>query len=375
MKGQLITLLVFFAVLSCKKDNEQPSLPPVNPAYVWPTQSWSAKPPGEVGLSAAPLDELSAAIGAGNFGAIHSLLIVKGGYLVFEKYYNGASATQSHELQSATKSVASVLAGIAIDKGFFSEEDTVVRLLSGTYAKDGNALRRAMIVKDILTMRHGMQWKEWGYPKAQQDNIIMANSPDWIQYLLDRPMQTPPGTVFNYSTGASVFISGMIHHRTSVTTDSFARAHLFSPIGIHSADWWVKDSKGMEHTGGALKLTAPDMARFGFLILKDGVWDGRQIISRAFLDRSFAPATSNVLTVALNGEQQALHYGYHWWIIPVAFNNRTVQVIAAMGTGGQYIFIIKEFDLVVVTTGWNLSEPAQSAPVGWLKKDILPALK
>ena len=149
---------------------------------------------------------------------------------------------------------------------------------------------------------------------------------------------------------------------------------MFSPIGITSQDWWVQDSKGIVHTGGGLKMTAQDMARFGFLILKNGTWDGKKIISQNYLSKLTNPASLNVLSLPVNSAPQTLHYGYHFWNIPMTINGFIYNVIAAMGTGGQVIFIIKELDLVVVSTAWNLTEPNQtSSPIEWLKNYIIPS--
>ena len=166
----------------------------------------------------------------------------------------------------------------------------------------------------------------------------------------------------------------MINHTSGTVTENFADLYLFSPTGITSQDWWVKDTKGIVHTGGALKLSSQDMARFGFLILNDGVWDSDTIISKQFLTNAFLPSTENVFSLYLNDEYQALHYGYHWWIMPVEYNGKTYSIIVAWGTGMQCLFIIKELDMVVVTTAWNIVDPYQVVAVEWIKKYFLPSV-
>src|SRR5699024_4505074 len=142
--------------------------------------------------------------------------------LIFEDYYNGSSSNDPHELQSATKSIASIITGIAIDKNYFSENDSVLNHIDPNYSHDNNPMRNKITIENLLDMRLGIDWREWGYPTSQKDNVIMANSPDWIQYILNRPMATAPNTAFLYNTGASCFISAIIDHESPFNTKDFS---------------------------------------------------------------------------------------------------------------------------------------------------------
>lgn len=366
-------IFVLLMLFSCKKeqvvDTDDPSK-----NYVWPTTKWAYEKPENVKVNPVYLDSLHTKINNEDYGNVHSLLIVKDGYLIFENYYNGSAATDTHELQSAAKSIASVLAGIAMDKNYFSENDFVINLIDTQYHHDNDARRNKITIKNVLDMRLGMEWKEWGYPVSEKDNILMANASDWIQYLLNKPMATTPNTSFLYNTGASCFISTLIDWNSPMNTKDFSNQYLFAPIGIHTQNWWIQDTKGIVHTGGGLKLTAADMARFGLLVLNEGKWDGKQIFSQTYFSKLSHPTSLNVLSVPVNAESQTLHYAYHFWNIPMKVNKETYNIIAAMGTGGQAIFIIQALNLVVVTTAWNLTEPFQtSSPLEWLKNFIIPA--
>lgn len=369
------TLKLFFFFLLFASCQKKEVIDNPDEKFVWPTNKWSTKAAADVKMETSYLDNLNAKINKGDYDNVHSLLIVKDGFLVFENYYNGSSVGKAHELQSATKSIASILCGIAMDKNYFSATDFVLNNIDNSYTHSNNINRDNITIENLLNMKLGIDWKEWGYPTAQQDNVIMANSPDWIQYLLNQPMTTnKPGTSFLYNTGASAFISAMIDEKTPLSTLNFGQQYLFKPIGISSQDWWVKDSKGIVHTGGGLKLTAQDMARFGFLILKNGKWNGSQIISENYLSKIAKPSELNVLSVPVNSSPQVLHYSHHWWNIPIVVNGKSYNIISALGTGGQAIFIIKELNMVVVSTAWNLSEPNQtSAPIEWLVNYIIPA--
>ncbi len=366
-------ILLILVLTSCQKKEPIPTDNPTE-QYVWPTDAWTTKDPSKLNVNTLLLDSIDTKINNGDYGNVHSLLIVKDGYLIFENYYNGASSYAPHELQSATKSIASIICGIAIDKNYFSDNSTLLNHIDPNYSHNNDSLRNLITIKNLLDMRLGIDWKEWGYPASQKDNIIMANSPDWIQYILNKPMATSPNETFVYNTGASCFISALIDYETPYTTEGFSDEFLFTPIGITSQDWWVQDSKGIVHTGGGLKLTAQDMARFGFLILKEGDCDGNQIISQNYLSKLTNPASLSVISIPVNSIPQPLHYGYHFWNIPMTVNGIDYNIIAVMGTGGQVIFIIKKLDLVVVSTAWNLTEPNQtSSPMEWLKNYIIPS--
>ena len=121
-------------------------------------------------------------------------------------------------------------------------------------------------------------------------------------------------------------------------------------------------------------LTSRDMARIGWLLASNGTWNEKQVVPSRFLDRCFTPSTEKVGTLKLNGEVQPFHFGYHAWIIPTNYKSKPITVRAAMGTGGQYVFILPDFRTVMVSTAWNAAEPAQSNPIGWIKSHLLPAL-
>ena len=138
--------------------------------------------------------------------------------------------------------------------------------------------------------------------------------------------------------------------------EEFIETHLFEPLGIRSHDWFVKDGQGRLHTGGGLRLSARDMARFGFLLLNDGRWNGKQVVSREYLDRARAAHSRDVL--------YGLDYGYQIWIGSVGFRDRAVPVYSANGRGGQYILVVPEHDLVIVTTAWNVPDVGRATTLG-----------
>jgi CubicO group peptidase (beta-lactamase class C family) len=335
----------------------------------WPTAAWRYKALEQTGFNAARIASLNQAIQAGSFGRVYSLLIVRDGHLVSERYFNGSWAEARHDLQSATKSIGSLMVGIAIDKGYLTLDDRIVDIFASYGIRNVDSRKQQMTVRHVLTHKHGSQWCEWDCPADRRDNFIMYRVPNsnFIQYVVDKPMEAEPGTVFRYSTGHSALLGGMIKQKTPYTPEHFAKAFLFDPIGMTSAVWFEKDSVGMIHTGSILATTAQDLARFGFLVLNDGTWSGQQIVSKGYLDAAYQVDTVDPAGVGM-------HYGRQMWIVPATVGGTTYMMRTAAGTGGQWVFVVPELDLVVVTTGWEVSgNVSVTAAVDMMTRYILPA--
>jgi CubicO group peptidase (beta-lactamase class C family) len=349
------------------------------PRDYWPNTAWRYKTMAEVGINATRINNLISSIQAGTYGKFDSLVIVKNGYIVSENYFNGSSATQAHELRSVTKSVASAMIGIATDKTYLTVDDKIVDIFGPYYTSIGNpianpsAWKSAMTVKNVLTQKHGSQWTEF-CSNCVTDLTQMSYSPDWNKYVLDKAMAVAPGTVFNYSTGHSGLLGGIIKRKTPYKPEDFAKTFLFDPIGIKSENWqpWI-DSTGMITTGAGLSLTAQDMARFGFLMLNRGKWNGQQIVSQAYLDAAYNVDGFNVI----DGFPRPAHYGYQMWLLPATVGSRTYLMRSCWGVGGQFIYVVPELDLVVVTTASNFDYPYSSyadVSIDLMEQQILPAV-
>lgn len=340
--------------------------PAPSPAPAWPTAS-----PSEHGLDPAALHSLADAIRAGReFPDLHSLLVVRHGALVFEEYFHGHRAGELHTLQSVSKSITSALVGIALDRGdlrgvdekvldFFPGRDDVANL---------DDRKRALRVEDLLTMRSGTDYHERG-SNSPHDQLNRL-SHGWDRFYLDRPMVRAPGTHFLYDSGGVILLSSLIEARTGMHADRYAAEHLFAPLGIETWDWYT-NRDGHPHTGGGLDLSSRDMARFGQLYLQKGSWNGRQVVSREWVDTS---TRRHVVFDPPRGDE--VGYGYLWWILrpdPSGAGRR--DVYAAMGFRAQYIFVVPEHDMVVVVTGGTRSRTDQRKPVRFLYSHLLPAVR
>ena len=295
----------------------------------WPTEGWKTSPPEEQGLDAARLAQMQAAIQQQNL-SLHSLLIVRHGYLVSETYYPPYKQDTRHELYSCTKSFIATLIGIAIDKGFIGGIDQPVLGFFPEYSfDDPGGLREAIKLEHLLTMTSGLDWQE-GDPVYRQ----MYLSEDWVSFVLETPMAVQPGTRFNYCSGCSHILSAIIQRATRMPTQTFAEEYLFEPLGI-SGDDWHTDAAGMPIGGWGLQLTPRDMAKLGYLYLHQGQWDGQQIVPAEWVQAATQKHTAT---------ESELGYGYQWWTYP------KYGAYAALGRDGQTIFVIPEMDMIVVTT-------------------------
>ena len=266
----------------------------------------------------------------GQYLDLHSLLIVRNGYLVSETYFEGFQQDTRHELYSCTKSFVSTLIGIAIDKGYIDRTDRrIVDFFPEHTFANLDEQKEAMTLEDLLTMRSGLDWQE-GDPVYG----AMYRSPDWVQFVLEKPMAQPPGSQFNYCSGCSHVLSAILQETTGMNPLDFAEQYLFEPLGISDIQWDT-DAAGIPIGGWGLQMTPRDMAKLGYLYLQDGQWDGQQIISPAWVQNATRKHTET------DGD---LGYGYQWWTYP------SLAGYTALGRYGQTIFVIPEADLVIVTT-------------------------
>jgi CubicO group peptidase (beta-lactamase class C family) len=285
---------------------------------------------------------------------VHAVLVARGGKLVFERYLKGtdeiydqrvANATFDadtlHDMKSVSKSVASLAFGIAIDRGLIRNVDEPVFSFFPELSDLRTPEKDRLQLLHALTMSVGLEWVEATPSTGNLDNdeARMHMSPDQCRYVLDLPSTAPPGQEFFYNTGTLALLSAIMHKATGRPLDEFVRENLFEPLGITHTDW--KRYKGDTDAGGGLRMRPRDMAKIGQLVLAGGRWNGRQLVSKAWIDASMTPR------IEATGRY---FYGYLWWLGRSLHHGREVHWAAALGRGGQSIHIVPELDLVVVVT-------------------------
>jgi CubicO group peptidase (beta-lactamase class C family) len=282
-------------------------------------------------------------------------------------YYQGSDL---HTLQSVTKGVVSIVIGIAMQRGELPDLGAAALDFFEDYEiKNLDGRKRRMTLEDLLTMRSGLEWDEWTYAVGDQRNSAtqLETSDDWIQFVLDRPMARESGEAFVYSSGAAQLLSVVVKKATGLHIDEYAEEHLFRPLGI-TEYYWKKTPKGWPDTEGGLYLKAEDLAKIGYLLLREGVWEGEQIVSKEWVDEMTSPKVEDVFP---DDPDENLGYAYLWWTMDRTSTGGP-QVYAALGYGGQYLFVVPELDLLAVFNGWNIYEPRPSI-IDLFLEDILPA--
>jgi CubicO group peptidase (beta-lactamase class C family) len=323
-------------------------------ANYWPKESWRTSTPEEQGMDPGNILEMLKC--AKDKLNLHSVLIIRNGYLVTECYFDPFHRDVRHNIYSCTKSFTSALTGIAIQKGLIKD----VHRKAVDYFPDYSMAnlddrKKAITIENLLTLSSGLKWQ--GGAEDDYRMIIARNS---VQYILNQPMAAEPGTHFNYSNGDSHFLTAIIQKTSGISPWYFATKNLFRPIGISSSDW-DSDSQGINWGNMGLSITPSDMARFGYLFLRRGVWNGKPIIPAEWVETStkehikFTPGLMNTGS-----------YGFLWWITSYGY--------FACGHGGQYIFVIPKSNMVVVVTGGSpMIEENRFDP--FVEKYLIPAVK
>lgn len=298
--------------------------------------------------------------------------------MAFERYGPGHGGDRPHTMQSVTKSIASLLVGIAIDRGELPGLDATVHDLLPAARLEGvdPAVSRAIRLEDLLTMRSGLAWEETGKPRGSPENDLSEmyrRSRDWIRYVLDRPLSHRPGTTYRYNSGGTLVLGAILESTTGRSVEELAREELFEPLGIASQRWHFTSPRGLAHTGGGLYLAPRDLAKVGRLLLQEGVWGGTRLVSSIWIDASVRSRVPAVTTIA--GHE--VDYGYLWWVLPPGPGRDGAawpKVVFARGAEGQFLFVVPAHDLVVVATGQTYG-PGENAPLELLLDRILPAFE
>jgi CubicO group peptidase (beta-lactamase class C family) len=267
---------------------------------------------------------------------ISSCLIQHHGSIVFQYYKNNKMKGKQHKVNSVTKSILSILTGIAIEKGFLEG----VHQQIGDFFPNLSEQQKDLTIEHLLTMSPGLNWPEFGSWGGRP--MPMINSKDWVKFILERPIVEPPGKTMYYNSGCSHLLSAIIQDATGQSLTELADAYLFGSLGIKEYTWY-SDAKGIVIGGFGLSLKAEDMLKIGRLMLQDGKWKGKEVVSTHWIKESSAPRFHTYHKIG--------SYGYHWWVL-TDDNKEPAHPSAyfAMGYGGQYIFVVPEYQLVATFT-------------------------
>lgn len=274
---------------------------------------------------------------------VHSILLVKDGRLVFEEYLGGYTAERKHLIASVTKSIVSILIGIAFDREMISDLDLPVYSFFQNHIGTRWVYNAFDIrLKHILSMTAGTDWDETTYmhPHPKNSNTGMYSAAHPIDYVLNSRQVTTPGEIWNYNSGMTLLLGGILKNATGMYADAFAEKALFQPLGI-SESYWYRHVDGTVFVQGDLLLRPRDMAKIGYLMVNQGKWNEKQIVSKDWIWESTKPRIDTF---------RGYRYGYQWRCGIVKVGDRKIKGFWASGTGGQKIYCFPELDMVVVMT-------------------------
>lgn len=296
-----------------------------------------------------------------DIGTVQSLMIEKNGTLLYEDYQNGTDRNTTTNIKSASKSVLSLLAGIAIEEGYLEGVDQTIGEFFPDYFDDNpDPKKESITIKNLLSMRSGLETTSF------QNYGRWVLSDNWVTYALDQPFEEEPGGRMVYSTGTSHLLSVILTRATGMSTRAFANKHLFGPMNIRIGGW-DRDPQGFFMGGNNLALSPLSLLKIGGLVLNYGVYNGQQLVPESWIRES-----TNIYT---RSNYNDYDYGYMWWQRQIDGQN----VLFAWGNGGQYIMILPQIDSVIsITSDMESSTGSrqyQRRIFSFLENTIIPFLR
>ena len=338
----------------------QPNIPA--PDY-WPTSGWRNSSPEQQGIDSGKLADLMDDIGA-NATNLHSLLVIRNGYIVLEAYADPYGPEVRHTVESNTKSVVGTLIGIAIDQGKIENtQQRMVDFFPYRMHQNSNDLKKSITLGHLLSMTSGLDCAD----QTEQARQMYADH-NWVGYLLDLPTVASPGKEWAYCSGSVHILSAILQATTGSSARAFANQNLFQPLGIPevSEQDWMPDPKGISNGIAGLYLTPQELAKYGLLYLQRGRWDGKQIVSAQWVDES----TSSKISIGKDDYAAGLNrqFGYLFSIFP------DQEFYGYLGMAGQDMFIVPNQNLVVVfNSGLKVGE--EGSLLRLLTGYILPSIQ
>jgi CubicO group peptidase (beta-lactamase class C family) len=322
------------------------------PKPYFPTAGWLEDYPQRHALNGAQLLTMRPQI-EHRLPHVRSVIVARHGYVVFELYRLGFGRNSLLNLASITKSISAILAGIAIDRGLLALDDIITTRFPGLI-DTGDSRAAGMTVRHVLNMTAGFDWSDAAVATWRDADAVP-------RFPIRTPLNAVPGARFNYDSPASHLLSAILQRVCGQALGDFARDALFTPLGITQFEW-QSDAEGQHYASHGLSLTTRDALKIGLLCLRNGAWAGTQLVSDAWI--------TQMLSEQSTGYPDSFGtYGYLWWLQTI----RGERVPTAAGSGGQYLHLVPERDLLVLVTSNHDRLHAENKQI--IRDFVLPALE
>ena len=366
-------IIVAIFLTACAARYNRYGLPQYDYEYQIPEQlddGWETSSMDAEGVGSEKINEMMRNILDGDIDNIHGIVVIKNGKLVLEEYFDGFDRETKHRIFSASKSVTSILIGMAIDRSMIKGVDTKIYEFFPEY--EGTKwidLQYDINLKQVLTMTAGLDWNDWEYPgyDSRDTTRQMTRSGDWLEFVLNRDTIKQTGKQFAYNNGLTMLLGSILKNTSGQNVIDFADKNLFARLGI-SDYTWDKGKGGIANTAWGLSMKLRDMAKIGYLFLRGGKWNEKRIVSQEWVYESVKDHVNQNVFFGSG-------YGYQWWWGKSIINEQVVETFYAAGHGGQYIFVSPSLDCVtVVTSKWIGNPFGEFRPQMLLVNFILPAM-
>lgn len=320
------------------------------------------------------LKVLKAKIADGTYPRIDGIIVEHCDDIIVEEYFNGFKSDSRHDMRSSFKSITSLLAGIAVDKGLISIDDKLVKY----FPELKNSEKENITIQDLLEMRSGLNCEEF-YDIGPNCEEAMFNSDDWVAYCLNVRMQRQPGLNWSYSSNDPMIMGEVIARASGMTIMEFSKRNLFEPLGISDYEWTISP-KGRGMTAGSFYIRPINMLKIARLVYNNGDWNGKQVVSEEWIKKSTnceidIDFSFTRYSKMANAKYESAYYGFYWYREKIKYNDINTEVLFASGNGGNYMMVLPEYNTKVVFTGSNYGNWRGKLPFEILLKYIIPMIE
>ncbi len=336
----------------------------VNFQAIKPNKDWKIS---KEKIDITKIEELNRKIAKQNYKNVTSIIVIKDSKILIEQYFNGVNRNTLHDTRSVGKSFASTLLGIAIkDKFIKSETQTLKEFYDLKSFENYAESKDSITLKSLLTMSSTFEGSDMNSEsQGNEENMYPTNN--WVDFTLNLPVDKlkVAGKQWDYFTAGCIILGDIIHKSVPNSLEKYAEQKLFKPLNITNYKWQFTPQK-VANTAGSLQLTSLDYAKYGQLYKNEGTWNGKQILSKEWIEKSLSHQ------MKITDDE---FYGYLFWNKTFKVNGKDYEVYYSAGNGGNRIFIFKNQPIVIVITATAYNTPYGEKQVEKIMQEyLIPAI-